>query len=132
MIVIAQLPISHWIEGRRRMRALALMPLLWAVAWLIVDGAGYWLDATAAFVVFAFALALFGIGECFHGPAHQALVADIGPRTCAGATSPCTPSRGASPAPSGPPSAGSSSRRRRSPCGRSPRSCASSRRPERS
>ena len=22
---------------------------------------------------------MFGIGECFHGPAHQALVADIGP-----------------------------------------------------
>ena len=31
------------------MRALALMPVLWAVAWLIVDGAGAWLDATAAF-----------------------------------------------------------------------------------
>ena len=30
-IVLAQLPISRWIEGRRRMRALALMPLLWAV-----------------------------------------------------------------------------------------------------
>ena len=22
---------------------------------------------------------MFGVGECFHGPAHQALVADIGP-----------------------------------------------------
>jgi len=22
---------------------------------------------------------IFGVGECFHGPAHQALVADIGP-----------------------------------------------------
>ena len=78
-IVLAQLPISHWIEGRRRMRALALMPLIWAVAWLIVDGTGAWLEATAAFVVYAIALAMFGIGECFHGPAHQALVADIGP-----------------------------------------------------
>jgi len=78
-IVVAQLPISHWIEGRRRMRALAVMPVLWAIAWLIVDGAGAWLEATAAFVAFAFAVALFGIGECFHGPAHQALVADIGP-----------------------------------------------------
>jgi len=61
------------------MRALAVMPVLWAIAWLIVDGAGAWLEATAAFVAFAFAVALFGIGECFHGPAHQALVADIGP-----------------------------------------------------
>jgi MFS family permease len=61
------------------MRALALMPLSWAVCWLIVDGTGAWLEAGAAFVVFALAMALFGIGECFHGPAHQALVADIAP-----------------------------------------------------
>jgi MFS family permease len=79
VIVIVQLPLSHAIEGRRRMRALALMPVLWAVAWLLVDGTGAWLDATAAFVAFAFAAALLGAGECFHGPAHQALVADIGP-----------------------------------------------------
>ena len=48
VIVVVQLPLSRGIEGRRRMRALALMPVLWAVAWLL-------------------------------GPAHQALVADIGP-----------------------------------------------------
>ena len=79
-IVLAQLPISHWIEGRRRMRALALMPLLWAVCWLIVDGDrrlargdGGVRRASPS------RLALFGVGECFHGPAHQALVADIGP-----------------------------------------------------
>ncbi len=79
VIVLAQLPLSHWIEGRRRMRALALMPLLWAGAWLLVDGAGAWLVATPAFVLFAVAAGVFGIGECFHGPAHQALVADIAP-----------------------------------------------------
>jgi MFS family permease len=79
LIVIAQLPISRWIEGRRRMRALALMPLMWAAAWLIVDAGGYWLTATSAFLVMALAAAILGIGECFHGPAHQALVSDIGP-----------------------------------------------------
>jgi MFS family permease len=79
VIVVAQLPLSHWIEGRRRMRALALMPALWAVAWLLVDGTGAWLDATPAFVGFAVAVGILGVGECFHGPAHQALVADIGP-----------------------------------------------------
>ncbi len=78
-IVVAQLPLSRWIEGRRRMRALALMPLLWAAAWLIVDAGGYWLTATSAFLVLATAAAILGIGECFHGPAHQALVSDIGP-----------------------------------------------------
>jgi MFS family permease len=79
LIVIVQLPISHHLEGRRRMRALALMPMLWIVAWLMLDGAAYWLDATGAFVVMTLALAIFGVGECFHGPAHQALVAEIAP-----------------------------------------------------
>ncbi len=79
VIVIAQLPISRAIEGKRRMRALALMPALWIVAWLLLDGGAYWLHATAAFVVMTVALAIFGIGECFHGPAHQALVAEIAP-----------------------------------------------------
>jgi MFS family permease len=79
LIVIVQLPISHAIEGRRRMRALALMPTLWIVAWLILDGGVYWFDATVAFVFVAVAVGIFGIGECFHGPAHQALVADIAP-----------------------------------------------------
>lgn len=79
VIVIVQLPISHHLEGRRRMRALALMPALWIVAWLMLDGAAYWLDATGAFVVMTLALAIFGVGECFHGPAHQALVAEIAP-----------------------------------------------------
>jgi MFS family permease len=79
VIVLAQLPLSRWIEGKRRMRALALMPALWAVAWLLVDGTGAWLDATPAFIAFAVAAGLLGVGECFHGPAHQALVADIAP-----------------------------------------------------
>jgi MFS family permease len=79
LIVILQLPISRAIEGHRRMRALALMPALWLVAWLLLDGGAYWLNATAAFVVMTVALGIFGIGECFHGPAHQALVAEIAP-----------------------------------------------------
>jgi MFS family permease len=79
LIVILQLPISRAIEGRRRMRALALMPALWIVAWLMLDAGAYWFDATAAFAVMMVALAIFGVGECFHGPAHQALVAEIAP-----------------------------------------------------
>jgi len=79
VIVVLQLPISRAIEGRRRLRALALMPALWAVAWLLVEVGGLWLYGTAAAILIAVALALFGVGECFHGPAHQALVAEIGP-----------------------------------------------------
>jgi len=79
VIVIVQLPISRAIEGKRRMRALALMPALWIVAWLMLDGGAYWLDTMGAFIVITLALAIFGVGECFHGPAHQALVAEIAP-----------------------------------------------------
>jgi MFS family permease len=79
VIVIVQLPISRAIEGHRRLRALALMPLLWVVSWLMLDASGYWLTGMAAFVVIMIAMAIFGVGECFHGPAHQALVAEIAP-----------------------------------------------------
>ena len=78
-IVLAQLPLSRWIEGRRRMRALVAdaAPVGGRLAprrrrRLLVHGA-------AAFLVISFAAVLLGIGECFHGPAHQALVSDIGP-----------------------------------------------------
>jgi MFS family permease len=79
VIVIVQLPISRALEGRRRLRALALMPALWIVAWLLLDGGVYWFNGTAAFATATLALAIFGVGECFHGPAHQALVAEIAP-----------------------------------------------------
>jgi len=58
LIVLAQLPISRAIEGHRRLRALALMPLLWIVSWLMVDGGGYWLTGTAAFLVIAIAMGI--------------------------------------------------------------------------
>jgi MFS family permease len=77
-IVLAQLPISRWLEGRVRLRALALMPLLWAIAWVGVDATGYWLEATTAFVSVTVFVVIFGIGECLHGPAHQALVGELG------------------------------------------------------
>jgi MFS family permease len=79
VIVIAQLPLVRWLEGRRRLRAITLMPLLFAAAWLVVDAAGAWLQATAAFAALLCAALMLGIGECFHGPAHIALIADIGP-----------------------------------------------------
>jgi MFS family permease len=77
-IVLVQLPMSRWLEGKRRLRALALMPFLWALAWLGVDATGYWLVGTAAFVTAVVCAIAFGVGECLHGPAHQALVGELG------------------------------------------------------
>jgi predicted MFS family arabinose efflux permease len=79
VIVFAQLPIARLLEGRRRMPALALMTVLWAVAWLIVLVGGASFEAGAAVTVFIGAVIVFGLGECFQGPTQGALVADLAP-----------------------------------------------------
>jgi MFS family permease len=79
VIVVAQLPATRLVEGRRRMAALALMTAVWAAAWLLVLGAGAWLSAGAAAAVIILAGGVFAIGECLQGPTQQALVADLAP-----------------------------------------------------
>jgi MFS family permease len=79
LIVLIQLPVSKALEGRRRMRALALMSLLFAAAALIVLGGGIWLTGTAAAVVFVGATLVFGLGEVLQGPTQAPLVADLAP-----------------------------------------------------
>ncbi|HXV57985.1 MAG TPA: MFS transporter [Gaiellaceae bacterium] len=79
VIVLAQFPVAKALEGRRRLPALALMCALWAVAWLLVLGAGYRYEAAAAAVAFGVAVVVFGLGECFQGPVQGALVADLAP-----------------------------------------------------
>src|SRR4029079_17790421 len=79
LIVLIQLPVSKALEGRRRMRALALMSLLFAAAALIVLGGGIWFTGTAAALVFVFATLVFGVGETLQGPTRAPLVADLGP-----------------------------------------------------
>ena len=78
-IVLAQLPLAKVLEGRRRMKALAVMTVLWAAAWVVVLLGGAWFEAVAAAAVFAFAGLIFGLGECFQGPVQGALVADLAP-----------------------------------------------------
>jgi predicted MFS family arabinose efflux permease len=77
VVVLAQFPVTKALEGRRRMRALAAMTVLWAAAWLIVFVGGHRLEATAAAAVFGLAALVFGLGECFQGPVQGALVADL-------------------------------------------------------
>ena len=78
-LVLCQLPVAKLIEGRPRMRALAVMPAVWAVAWLTVAAGGAWLEAGAAATVFGLAAVVFAIGECLDGPARVALIADLVP-----------------------------------------------------
>ena len=79
VIVLAQLPVTKLLEGRRRMKALAAMTVVWAGAMLIVLAGGLWFEAAAATAVFMLAAIVFGFGECFHGPTQAPLVADLAP-----------------------------------------------------
>jgi predicted MFS family arabinose efflux permease len=79
VVAVAQLPVAKLLEGRSRMRSLAVMCVLWATAWMIVFVGGASLEETAAVVIFSLAVLLFGLGECFQGPVQGALVADLAP-----------------------------------------------------
>ncbi|HYC00849.1 MAG TPA: MFS transporter [Candidatus Limnocylindrales bacterium] len=76
-IVVAQLPIAHWLEGKRRMPALAGMAAMWAAMWLVVPLAVENLSAMPAALVLAAVAALLGLGECLLGPVQAPLVADL-------------------------------------------------------
>ncbi len=78
-LVVAQLPVARLVEGRSRMRMLAVVPASFAVCWLVVLAGGAWLDGTAAALVFVVSASLFGFASCFHGPTQAALVADLAP-----------------------------------------------------
>jgi MFS family permease len=78
-LVVAQLPVARFVEGRSRMRMLAVMPASFALCWLIVLAGAAWLDGTAAALVFVLAAMVFGLASCFHGPTQAALVADLAP-----------------------------------------------------
>ncbi len=79
VIVLAQLPVTRLVEGRRRMAMLALMTGFWAAAWLLVFGAGVWLSGLAAGALIVVAGAVFAIGECLQGPTQQPLIAQLAP-----------------------------------------------------
>jgi MFS family permease len=70
VIVLAQLPLTRLVEGRRRMVMLALMTAIF--------GAGLWLSAAAATVI-VLAGGIFAVGECLQGPTQQALIAELAP-----------------------------------------------------
>jgi MFS family permease len=78
-IVLFQLPLSKLVEGRRRMRGLAAMGVVWAASLLAVGAAGEWTMGTAAAAVLAAAMVVFALGECLHGAIHAPLGVDLAP-----------------------------------------------------
>ena len=78
-IVVFQLPVAKLVEGRRRMRLLAAMGVLFAASELGVWAVGAWTTATLAFVVLAVVGVGFALGECLHATVHGPLTADLAP-----------------------------------------------------
>jgi MFS family permease len=78
-IVLLQLPVAKLLEGRRRMRGLAAMGIVWSISLLLVWTAGEWTRATVAALVLCGASLVFALGECIHGAIHAPLGADLAP-----------------------------------------------------
>lgn len=77
VIVVLQLPITKLSEGRRRMRVLLLLGLVWAAAIAVTPLIGNNFSGTTATVLFSAATAVFAIGECLHGAVQAPLVTDL-------------------------------------------------------
>jgi MFS family permease len=78
-VVLFQLPVVKLLEGRSRMRGLALMGVLWAASFLAVWAAGSWTRVTAAFAILCGAMLVFAVGECLHGAIQAPLSVDLAP-----------------------------------------------------
>jgi MFS family permease len=78
-IVVFQLPVAKLLEGRRRMKGLAAMGIVWSISLLLVWTAGEWTQATVAALVLCGASLVFALGECLHGAIHAPLGVDLAP-----------------------------------------------------
>jgi MFS family permease len=84
-IVLAQFVVLRLVEHRRRSRVIAVVGLVWAVAWLAAGASGV-LHGHHAVAVTAIisTYALFGLGEAMLAPTLSPLVADLAPEGLVG------------------------------------------------
>src|SRR2546426_655492 len=76
-VALGQLPIVKLVEGKSRMRGLALMGVVWAGTFIAVLVGGAWFTGAQAAVIFGVAVAVFALGECLHGAIYAPLVVDL-------------------------------------------------------
>ncbi|WP_229798276.1 MFS transporter [Planomonospora parontospora] len=76
-VVLGQLLVLRFMEGRRRTRGFALSAALMAAAWLIVLWAATGEAGSVAPAGFAVAMALFAVGETLLSPTVPAIVNDL-------------------------------------------------------
>ncbi|MFX4294068.1 MFS transporter [Streptomyces bohaiensis] len=79
-IVVTQYAVLRFVEGKRRSRVIALVGVVWTVAWLAAAASGL-LPVAHAFAVglLISTYALFGVGEAMLSPTVAPLVADLAP-----------------------------------------------------
>ncbi|MEV6013136.1 MFS transporter [Streptomyces sp. NPDC051976] len=85
VIVLAQFVVLRLVEKRRRSRVIALVGLIWTVAWLVAGASGV-VHGSHAMAVAAIisTYALFGLGEAMLAPTVAPLVADLAPARMVG------------------------------------------------
>jgi MFS family permease len=85
VIVVAQFLVLRLVERRRRTRVIALVGLVWALAWLVAGYAGLaHAGQAAATVAFVSTYGLFGLGEALLSPTVAPLVSDLAPGSMVG------------------------------------------------
>ncbi|GAA2684436.1 MFS transporter [Streptomyces lunalinharesii] len=84
-IVVAQFVVLKLVEGRRRSRVMALVGLIWTVAWMAAGLSGLVHGSqVVATVLLISTYALFGVGESLLAPTVSPLVADLAPASLIG------------------------------------------------
>jgi MFS family permease len=81
-VVVAQVPVARFAEGRRRVVMMALGASIFIFACLLVVAAG--LSPRVAFATLIVAAIMVAVGECFHTSALMPLVADLAPASLRG------------------------------------------------
>jgi MFS family permease len=80
-VVVAQVPVARFAEGRRRAPTMALAGALFCGACLLVEVPVFIIGASrgAAYAILMTAVIAAGVGECLHTTALTPLVADLAP-----------------------------------------------------
>jgi predicted MFS family arabinose efflux permease len=81
-VVVAQVPVARFAEGRRRVVMMALAGSIFVFACLLVVAAG--IRPEMAYPVLIAASIAVAVGECFHTTALMPLVADLAPASLRG------------------------------------------------
>ncbi len=79
VIVVAQLVLLKWLEGKRRTRALMSIFALWATAWTLVLIAVRVPEGLLRSGGFILAMAVFALGECLVSPTVPGMTNDLAP-----------------------------------------------------